>query len=290
MAEQMVNWQDIIFDSAWLANLDRLTTRRFGEGGLAEEASTYVLECLSKNDWQALSHFKGQAKPKTFLHTITLNFIEEFSRKRFGRPRPPEWLKRQGDFWIQVWKFICLERQITQTVIDRLSDVRDSLYVKDVIRTIKARLPWCGSSAKEVSTATLQQQEDENNLEEILPDNDTPEKALFEAQYADLLLMLNLIFAEGGGDSENTFDAVASNLQTVSEKFTLFNQRLELSDEERLILKMTYQEGLKRSVVAKTLGMQAHLPGRILKRIFHKIHDTMDQCDLNIEDFKFESV
>jgi len=287
--ENNIDWQAIIFSPDWMEKLDKLALRRFGEGGLAEEASSYVIECLSKNNWQALTGFKGNAKPETYLHTLTSNYIEEFSRKRFGRPRPPEWLKRQGEFWVTIWKLICMERQIAQTVIDRFNDLRDSHYIKDVIRTIKARIPWCGSGTKEVSTHSLEQNNDESpNLDNLLTDHSSPDALIDDAHGTELLLLLNCLL--NGSDSlESALDSSSEIYESLTKKFNTFSQKIELSTEETLILKMVYQDGLKKSAVAKSLGMQAHLPGRILKRAFNKIESAMDHAGFNIDDISFES-
>lgn len=281
-----IQWENIIFTEQWLNNLDRITARRFGEGGLAEEASSYVMECLSNDNWSVLQAFTGKSKPETYLHTVTLNLIEEFSRKRFGRPRPPEWLKRQGNFWVNIWKLICLERQVTQSVIDRLKEIRDTLYIKDVIRTIKARLPWCGESAREVQTSAMDF-DDNNPIEFLIPDSNTPHDQLKAAHHAELLLMINCLLTEQ--KMEDTMDKVSREFTMISDKFEKFRQNIELSDEERLILKMVYQDGINKSVVAKLLGMQTHIPGRILKRVFSKIADAMGHAGFQLDDIVFET-
>jgi len=84
-----VDWKSLVFESGWMQKLDQLAAKRFGAGGLAEEAGNYVIEQLSNDNWASLTSFKGQCKPETYLHTVTNNYLEEFSRKRFGRPRPP---------------------------------------------------------------------------------------------------------------------------------------------------------------------------------------------------------
>jgi len=282
-----INWQDIVFQEQWLNHLDKLSIRRFGEGGLAEEASSYVLDCLSRENWSALNAFSGQSKPETYLHTLTTNFIEEFSRKRFGRPRPPQWLIRQGDFWVTIWTLICLERQITQTVIDRLSDIREALFIQDVVYTIKARLPWCGESARESAACYSTNDTDtEEDIDHHIADHQTPDKQLSDEFNAELLLMLNCLLSQ---NVEKSMNGIIENSEQTSHKFKAFHRSIDLTHEESLILKMVYQDGLNKTIVAKTLGLQAHLPGRILKKVFEKIRCAMQEAGLELNNTVFEA-
>jgi len=287
---EKIDWHTIVFNEIWLKNLEKLTIRRFGEGGLAEEAYSYVLESLSNDNWGILQSFEGQANPETFLHRVSLNFIEEFSRKRFGRPRPPEWLKRQGEFWITTWKLICLERQEAQTVIERMSDIRDTLFINHVIRTIKARIPKCGQHVKEISTNSLTLLNgDKLPPEDMVLDNTTPDQIISDSRHTELLLIINYLLSDSE-TLEVTFDWAEDKCNsTFSEKFNVFGENLKLTSEEKLILKMVYQDGINKTLVAKSLGMQSYQPGRILKRTFIKIRSAMVDSGFTLDDIIFES-
>jgi DNA-directed RNA polymerase specialized sigma subunit len=63
-------------------------------------------------------------------------------------------------------------------------------------------------------------------------------------------------------------------------------QNIELTDEERLLLRMVFQDGMKKSVVAKSLGMQEHLPGRILKRALAKISQAFHEVGIDMEEVR----
>ncbi len=282
-----IDWQTLVFKSGWLHKLDKLSARRFGEGGLAEEAGTYVIDKLSSNQWQCLSSFKGQCKPESYLHTVTSNYLEEFSRKRFGRPRPPEWLKRQGSLWVQVWKMICLERQLKQSVIEHLSmkTLRDASVIKNTIKTIKAKIPSCGdNSHREVTEYSTDTDEDyePNNL---TISNDTPELIVNESVYAESLLLISSLMNDK--PVEQMFGKSAINLTTnyINEnrvKINALQHKLQLSDEEKIILRMFFQDGLKKSVIAKSLGMQEHLPARVLKRVLSKINNVFKELNIDL--------
>jgi RNA polymerase sigma factor (sigma-70 family) len=291
-----VDWKSLVFESGWMQKLDQLAAKRFGAGGLAEEASSYVIEQLSNNNWANLASFKGQCKPETYLHTVTNNYLEEFSRKRFGRPRPPEWLKRQGELWVQVWKLVCLERQMIQSVIDHLSckTLREPAMIKHVISTIKARIPWCGESNREIMLEPQDGHSDEDfDPAERIAHEQTPGDDILQTQFTNTLLMIASIFNEN--PTEEFFDETntqrASAMASTSiERLQTLRERLNLTDEERILLRMVYQDGLKKTAVAKSLGMQEHLPGRILKRVLARISDALQEVGIDIDEIREISV
>ncbi|HEY5603679.1 MAG TPA: hypothetical protein VIM41_11275 [Gammaproteobacteria bacterium] len=286
-----VDWHALVFASGWLQKLDQLAAKRFGAGGLAEEAGSYVIEQLSADNWSKLAGFKGNCQPETFLHTVTANYLEEFSRKRFGRPRPPEWLKRQGELWVQVWKLVCLERQMAQSVIDQLSckTLREPRFIQQIITTVKARLPWCGESNREITLDTRGKDDEEYHPAEHIAHEQTPDSELTEGAFADLLLMISNLMADDVSKSHcsDTGMALATGLARGHlPKLRVLQQLIDLTDEERVLLRMIFQDGMKKNLVAKALGMQEHLPGRILNRALGKISKAFQEVGLDMEEIQ----
>ena len=42
-----IDWSSLVFDHQWMARLERLAFKRFGQSAIADEAVNYVLEHLS---------------------------------------------------------------------------------------------------------------------------------------------------------------------------------------------------------------------------------------------------
>ena len=288
-SDNAIDWPSLVFSEEWMRKLDKLAARRFGQGGLAEEATTYVIEQLSADSWGKCKTFKGDAKPQTFLHTLSSNYIEEFARKRFGRPRPPSWLQRQGDLWVRLWKMLCLERQMVPAVVDRLSaeKLRESEFLDDIIRTIKARIPTCGEANMEASET-----EDigevggiENSREEYADFDQIGFDAEHDAQ-ADTLHMLAAVMnsdldashfePQKKRNSEQVYAANSSKINNLSEQ-------ISLSNEERLMLRMIYQDGMSRTAVSQAMGLQNHQAGRIVSGALERIADVFKANGLDLE-------
>ena len=119
----LANWQLV----------NRLAARRFQQQETAEEAALYVLETLSQDNWKRLQDFSGKSKFTTYFTTVVYRLLEDYSRKRFGRVSPPQWIKRLGSFWITLYRLLCLER----------------FPFSDAIHIAESRLPSLSSSTLE---------------------------------------------------------------------------------------------------------------------------------------------
>ena len=283
-----VDWQSIILEPNWLERLDKQALKRFGQEGLAEEAAAYVLDQLAADNWHSCRQYTGKAKPQTFLYTLTGNLLEEFARKRFGRPRPPEWLKREGELWVSVWKMVCLERQFATTVVNRLCHQgnRNREFVEGVIRTIKARLPWCGSSNREIPASMVCAYDDNGNENSPgLSDEHTIDDQLEQNQLEDTLLLMAQLLAFLSRPSDTT-ECRNSELTMDNEKLQQLYEALDLTEEEQLLLAMAYQEGMKMNAIAKALNMPSYQPGRLLKGILTRIETALSQAGIAMDDIE----
>lgn len=291
------DWKALVFDSTWIERLDNLTKKRFGEGGLADEASSYVIEKLSADDWKVFDSFKGQSKPQTFLHSLASNFIEEFSRKRFGRPRPPEWLKRQGSLWVSVWRMLCLERKLPESIVDLLciEQLREPKSINTVMQTIKAKVPSCGQAIREHSANTSVGDDENLSPEDLIPSFNTPEAEIENEHFGQVLEMISNLFTSSRSNKGVTPESVNDSsikAKQVLDSGSLNNAKtlgdvLQLEDQEWIILRMVYQDGIKLKTVAQTLGLKDYEPGRIMKRTLEKIQAAL--VSLGIETDQFSS-
>jgi DNA-directed RNA polymerase specialized sigma24 family protein len=287
-----LDWTQWVFNPDWMRKLDKLALYRFGQPGLAEEASTYVIERLSADDWAMCHSYSGRAKPETYLTTLTQNLLEEFARKRFGRPRPPEWLKREGELWVRLWKMVCLERQDIPAVIDKLCQnlERQQALVKHAITTIKARLPWCGDSAREIPADCLCKTEADPYPEII--DRDI-EQQLDDHEWEEALQLLfsGLLNSEMLNTDESVSEDRPSNTlsppQPNRDQIERLRSLLALTNEEQLLLKLVYQEGLKLKAIATALNIPSYQPGRLLKGIHQRIREALRACDMDFEGLNF---
>jgi len=271
-----VKWSLIVFSPEFFDRLDKLAQKRFGDSVLAEEATTFVINELTANNWERCKKYTHQAKPETFLFSVASNLLEEFARKRFGRVRPPEWLKREGELWVNLWKQICLERKLTESVVDTHSrdPMRDKSQVRTIITVIKARLPWCGVKDAPVS---MDQElgDDETTLKDFIADDQSLEEQLDTRQLQEAL---HHVAALLNGDEEHTEQVNFEQWQAVL-------QELNLDHEDRLLLKLYFSDALNFSTIAKMMAVPPHQPGRQMKKILKQIEELLRKHNLLWNDF-----
>ena len=257
-----VNWSEIVLDKQWLEQLERQAMRRFVEPVTAEEASTFVLNKLAEDDWARCKTFRGQSQPTTFLYSLSARLFEEFSRQRYGRARPPQWLQQHGELWVRLWKAVCLERHSAEYVMSHRTR-HDPDVIANIIRAIKARLPWCGASNLPVPEEYL-------NESEALT-SDSLEDALSAAHLEDTLALLAAML----GDDDAFADVDASQIAQA-------RRALTLDDESLLMLKMHFQDGLNFASIARALNGPKHQPGRQIKQSLIKINLALESAGLHL--------
>ena len=117
------DWQHFVFDpkGRWIERMVRLAERRFPDAAVSGAAYNFAFENISDNDWRGLESYTGRAQPGTYLTVVFCRHLEDYSRARFGRPRPPAWLNRLGELWKRVYQMLCLERMEPGSIVDRLT-------------------------------------------------------------------------------------------------------------------------------------------------------------------------
>ena len=277
-------WAEKVLDPGFTEYVEKMARRRFGQDALAEEATNYVLDGLSEEDWKRCRQYRGQSQPKTFLISLASNLIEEFSRKRFGRPRPPVWLRAQGEIWVRLWKMVCLERQPVPSVIDRLTQAgqRTAETVRHSISVIKARLPSCGQEgAGECATGDIQAWSDASGL----VSRDQPSGTELEKQAVLLFRRLISSLEADATELAPLADEVCPDHfdPALAEKLRGLHEQLQLNSEEVVLLRMVFIDGLNKSKAARALGKPDHHGGRIINDVLNRCHEAFRACDLDME-------
>jgi len=157
-----------------LTIIDKISAIKFTRAAEAEEAAAFVLDKLSENNWKRCASYKGNAQPQTYLVRITKNLLEDFRRKKYGRPRPPKWLKDSGKTWVDLWSELCKEGRSHQEIIRRfMQKGHDGDWIKGTIRVIKARIPSCGQKLFEAENfADISSIKDPSNGDAIVSDSE----------------------------------------------------------------------------------------------------------------------
>ncbi len=253
--------------------INRLARRRFNDN-LAEEAALYVLNQLQEDDCRRVRSFSGRARFSTFLSSLTIRLLEDFSRKRFGRVRPPQWISALGGIWITVFELLCLQRlNVSATVETMVHRIKDRAQVEQTAWTILERVTDCGrQQALEVEF----NDEDgtcENNRQAKGGHLKGPEERFLEDERKNFLEAL----FTGLLSSEEQFQAVEHSFVRI------LAAGIELSVQERLLIKLCFQDGISVTRAGKMLGLNANQTHGKLRRLLTRLRTGFEQAGIDEE-------
>lgn len=242
----MTDWKEKAL--AYWQTINRMAARRFGEGSLAEEAALAVIDGLRADDWYRLRAYDQKAAFTTFIRTLTARLLEDFARKRFGRARPPLWVKTFGGIWAKLFTALCLERlpvaEAVEVVLQRQTVVGIS-EIESAAYQLLARIPDCGMHRGLEVAYDEEEKSSDMDLAEPRLDSSVEERQKKELLEAIFHLVLEV------------------EEVTVSDIFYRKFSQVEISllPEEKLLLKLCYQDGLRVAQAGELLGLtrfQAH--------------------------------
>ncbi len=245
--------------------LQALARRRFpNDYNTAHLALDYVLENLQEQGWQRVRSWTGQGKLATFLAVLTSRLMTDYVRKTYGHQRMPKWLAEKTEsIWKEAYQAVILERYERREAIEMLKTRHPELEperIYQIVAEVIARSPirhrYQDSQAVGIDEIA------ELGSSELSPEAETEPKPqeLLEA-------LVGYIQGEAPAPAE---------AKTLLERL---KAHLHLSDEDRLLLRLRYLEGLPLDQVAKLL----HLPGdpyKRLNKILKSLHTACEQAGL----------
>ena len=269
-------WRMRVFEQWELIN--RLAGRRFPDSATAEEASLFVLEALKNDDWRRVRLYQGRSRFTTFL-TVTVNrLLEDFSRSKFGRFRVPKWVSRQGPIWEQVFRLLCGERLSVDEVVEAACasepDGRSQEAVVQCAQVILAEVPDCGSRKAEAVAVDPSILDVESNRPEVSPQL-SPEDLVAAIERTRLMSGLGAVLIPGDDDEPADEKAVLL--------FESLKNKINLDDEEKLMLKAVYQDGLSVVAAGRLLGWSTDESHRRLRRTLRRLRQVFEEAGLSEE-------
>ncbi len=255
--------------------INRLARRRFNDT-LAEEAALYVLNRLQEDDCRRVRSFSGRARFSTFLSSLTIRLLEDFSRKRFGRVRPPQWISALGGIWLAVFELLCLQRlSVADAVETMLHRIKDRAQVEQVAWTILERVTGCGRQQALEVEFNDEDGQCENNRQGKGEHLKGPEERFMESERRDFLEVLFMGLLVGEKEKQ---------LSALEHSFTrILAAGIELSARERLLIKLCFQDGISVTGAGKMLGLNANQTHGKLRRLLVRLRTGFEQAGIDEE-------
>lgn len=250
--------------------INRLADRRFIDATLAEEGALFVLDRLEEDNCRRLQKFDGRSKMSTFVSVLTVRLLEDFSRKKFGRVRPPQWLKALGSSWVNLYELLCLQKfnvaDAIQTMLSRGGGVVEKI-LEERAWIILERIIHCrGSQGYEIAVGD----EVEKSGEFFGSDSHSdPEASMFAVEQQDFY---DIIFSckeyESAGLAGTAFIA-------------RLRQAVRLTADERLLLKLCYQDDFSVTRAGEMLGLNGNQVHGTLRRLLQRLRKEFDKAGIS---------
>ena len=248
--------------------IDHMATRRF-PGSLAEEAALYVLEKLQEDNCRRLRNHDGRAAWPAFIGLLTSRLLEDFSRKKFGRLRPPAWLRKLDGIWLELYDFLCRQRLAPDDAVEMvlMRTTAAQKRVEEAAWTILGRITDCGRhQGLEVELV-----ENESPSDSIGQNHrQGPEETMAAAErrlFFSLLLETDVDAAQMAG-----LDRLVAVLR-----------ESRMSAEERLLLQMIYRDQIPVREAGRLLGLNVNQVHGRLRRLLARLRQNLQQAGLEEE-------
>ena len=259
----------------WLL-INRIAERRFIDTNCAEEAALYVINRLEEDDCRRLRTFSGRAKFSTFISSLTIRLLEDFSRKKFGRVRPPAWIAALGGIWVTLFQLLCLQRlsvvEAIETMKSRVAGNKQQ-QVEEIAWTILEKVTSCGKHQGLEVPFDDAGDGQANDQDSIVGHHDSPE---VHFQKNERRILFELIF-KGVTKTEDVQSSAERSFMT------MLKTPIQMSAKERLLLTLCFQDQLSVTRAGKMLGLNANQSHGKLRRLLVRLRDEFDRAGIGDE-------
>jgi len=260
------------FTKKWILKnlkiIDQMAEKRFPDSTIADDAYNYVLDELENKTW--LEGKKCNGRLSTYFRTVVSNAIEDFSRKKFGRPRPPAWIKNNGALWVEVFKKLCLERMSITDVLESMADpkkeaTRYKLAEEAVYKILGNEINCRDSALHRISG--VDDIDTEADSIEYKPDQLFSKRDQYRLEKSVLSLVISddIHFPEYG---------------YIKSRLEILKSKLNIKDEDQVFLKLIYVDGFNRSDASRFMNWTPHKGNSIHRRLIEKISSVIEEIGL----------
>ncbi|MDR0476553.1 MAG: hypothetical protein LBH14_01245 [Desulfobulbaceae bacterium] len=243
--------------------INQMAKRRFWQSAIAEKAALAVMDGFAQNDWAALKIYRGEASFGAFVRAMAVVELENFAGARFGRRRPPLWVRQLGGIWEKLHALLCRQRvplgEATEFVCAAMEGA-NAVEVERAARRILARIADCGMVVEEVPL---------DKAPEVAVT--APSSPSGESERSERDETMTTVFQLLLGGGPEAADKLHGALRTVN---------INISSQERLFLKMCYQDGLAVTKAGQLLGMGRWQAAARMRRILDRLRREFERAGL----------
>lgn len=232
---------------------------------------------------------KIDVRTEAYLLTLLKHELIDFSKARYGYRRPPMWIKRLGRIWEAVYHLLCVLKRSPeeigaalvkrrlgrpQTAEDEAAETVSEAIVQEAIREILRQERDC-RQPKAPATVSLDAGLDGSGgranggpPREIAQSDGAVEQVLDRESIERVLQALRGSLAGNPGTSP---PEAGRPSERVLADLDAFAAHLLLTDRERLVLRLVFQEGLSARAAARALNASERGVQRTKRKALEKI-------------------
>lgn len=203
------------------------------------------------------------AKPETYFRIIVRHLSSRFFEKDRGHFRLPTELRKQNDFLMcLIYRLLCWEKmpetEAAEYVRHSAHGGRSASVIREGLRIIRDRYPNCGKKEKE---------EIPIDEEEISSSGRTPEEEVIFQEWQKICrAILN------SPDNDTNTESDRAKIKAIREKL---RRKFKPETDQRLLLRMIYQDGMSVKDAAKKLGWTPDKAHGHRQRLLKKLHSII---------------
>lgn len=274
-----VDWSTLFFDLE--SKLSAVAERRYYRSPDAGAAFNFAFEKISADNWGRLRNgFEGRGSPTGFLRVTFLRLLEDYATAKYGRKVPPLWLRRLGALWKRIYQLLCLERQLPATIVDVLTarSQHSANEIRYAIEQIRGRIPDCGAYRGEQTREDLDTRASSEAAlcGELESSEQLTILSVLRGMLVDASSHSGAVFAAVGNDNPAT-DSLGKKLEEAVVAVALTNQ-------ERLLLKLVYEERLTITASSAALHLPRKTVSRMHQRVTKRLKDALAPLGLDDPD------
>jgi RNA polymerase sigma factor for flagellar operon FliA len=224
-------------------SISRICRRHGLSGPEAEDFGSDVRVHFLDRDRAVLRAFQGRSSMTTYLVAVIANYLQDWRNARWGKWRPSADARRLGPLAVRLESLIRRDRLSLDEAYETLKTHERVTETRADIEALAARLP--------PRTGRVSTSED---------------------------LLANLPAPESGAD---TTIARADAARLAGRATGLVQRAIEqLPPEDRLVLRMRFDDGIRVSAIARTLGLEHKALYRRFDRILADLRAVLERAGI----------
>ncbi|MEE9411478.1 MAG: hypothetical protein V3V22_00355 [Methylococcales bacterium] len=223
--------------------LSKLAGKRFPEDTeMSDQALSFVLYKLEEEDWQRIRSWDGHGSFENYLAVVSMRQMTDFVRSRFLCHRPPAWLQEKKDaVWQKAFRLYAVEKYQYNEALEALYSSHSEMSLDDLEEVVNTVYSKCADQTKfSEDDFSFNQVEALVTVDADLPD--TLNNRLIE-------ILMEYIQSDTAA-----IDTISNS--KINHLLSRLKLHTNMSDEDRLILRLKFCEGLKVREIGQKLNLE----------------------------------